>query len=290
LAKDVIPAIGHKKAKNVRKRDLVKIIDRVKDRGAPAMANRLHSVLSKLFKFAVIRDILDTSPYAFVPLPSKKGERDRALNDDEIRVFWKGLDDSDMDSLKRLGLKLLLTTAQRRSEVIKAEWQEFDLDKRVWEIPVERVKTRKKRKNIGSHLVPISDLALSLLDEIQQFSGDSPFLFPSNKRAGQHTAPATVTRALWQLMDEDNEDRIEVEYFTVHDLRRSALTAMTSIGVSEFNAGKVLNHAEVGVTGKIYNKYNYLPEKKDALGRWGAKLQSIIDGKPAKVISLKNRA
>ena len=62
---------------------------------------------------------------------------------------------------------------------------------------------------------------------------------------------------------------------------------MTSIGISEFIAGKVLNHAEVGVTGKVYNKYDYLKEKKDALDRWGRKLEAIISGEKAKVIEFR---
>jgi len=284
LNKEVIPAIGRRKAKDIRKRDIITIIDRIMERGSPAMANRAHSVIKKLFKFAVIRDILESSPYAFIPLPAEHGEKDRALEDAEVKLFWKGLDDSDMDPLHRLGLKFLLVTAQRRSEVIKAQWQEFDLDKREWEIPIERIKTRKKRKGTGPHLVPLSDLSISLLRKIKELSGDSQFVFPSN-RTGQHLTPASITGALRGVMDEEYEDRIDIEYCTVHDLRRSGATGMARIGVQRFNISRVLNHSEQGMT-QIYDKYDYLPEKKDALDRWGRKLESIITGRKAKVIEL----
>ena len=155
----------------------------------------------------------------------------------------------------------------------------------MWEIPLERIKTRKKKKNTGPHLVPLSDLALGLLQDIKELSGESQYLFPSN-RTGHHLNPPSITRSLWCVMDEEYEDRIDVEYFTVHDLRRTAATGMARIGVQRFNISRVLNHSEEGMT-KIYDKYDYLKEKKDALDRWGRKLESIITGRKAKVIELK---
>ena len=62
---------------------------------------------------------------------------------------------------------------------------------------------------------------------------------------------------------------------------------MTSIGIQEFIVGKVLNHVAQGVTGKVYNKYRYLEEKKNAMNKWGRKLEAIITGQKAKIIALK---
>ncbi len=279
LYKEVIPKIGRKKAKDVKRRDIVEILDDIVDR-APAMANRVKNVVTKVFNFGVDRDIINGSPIANLSLPAEKGEKDRALDDSEIKTFWRGLGESDMDPLNQLALKLLLVTAQRRSEVVKAEWQEFNLKKGIWEIPVERIKTRKKRKKVTPHVVPLSDLALYLLEEIKELSGDSPYLFPS-QRTERHIEPAAVTRALRKVIDEDKKDRIGVEHFTVHDLRRTATTGMASIGIPRLNISRVLNHDDESMTG-IYDKYSYLAEKKDALEKWGRKLESIIKGKPAR--------
>ena len=286
LKKDVLPIIGKKKAAAVTRRDIVLVRDKIIDRGAPAMSNRTHNIITKVFNFAVDRGILDASPCAALSLPAEKGERNRALNDSEIKKFWNGLEDTGMEPQPRLALRLLLATAQRRGEVVGAKWQEFDLDDRVWEIPVERIKSRKKRKNIGPHIVPLNDKALSLLEEIKTLSDGSPFLFPS-KKTGLHITPASVTRTLARVLAVDYEGRLDLEHFTPHDLRRTATTGMTSIGVSEFIAGKVLNHAEVGVTGKVYNKYDYLQEKKDALAKWGRKLEAIITGGKGQVIKIR---
>jgi len=285
--KDILPFIGKRKAKDVKNRDIVLLRDKIIDRGADAMANRTHNILTKLFNFAVERGILDASPCAALSLPAEKGERDRALDFDEIKTFWKGLDDADMDPLTRLALKFLLVSIQRRSEVVKAQWREFNLNKREWEIPVERVKSRKRKqkKRVGPHMVYLSDLAVQLLEEIREFSGDSPFLFPSSRTA-RSIDPAAVTRALRRILDKDNENRIEIEFFTVHDLRRTGATGAAEIGVPRFNIQRVLNHEE-GDTADRYIRYKYFPEKKDALERWGRKLEAIFTGQKAKVIELK---
>jgi len=285
LNKEVIPLIGHRKAKDIKRRDIVKILDGIVDR-VPAMANRTKSVITKLFNFGVDKGILEVSPCVALSLPAEPGERHRALNDGEIKTLWTGLDNTNMEPLHQLALKFLLVTAQRRSEVVKAQWQEFDLNDRVWEIPLERIKTRKKKKNAGPHVVPLSDLALELLQRIKELSGDSLFLFPS-MRTGRHIEPVAVTKTLRRVLGKDYEDRIKIEeHFTLHDLRRSATTGMTSIGIPQFNVSKVLNHDQGSVTG-IYDRHGYLSEKRDALDRWGQKLERIITGEKAKIVNIR---
>ncbi|MCH7498754.1 MAG: tyrosine-type recombinase/integrase [Nitrospinae bacterium] len=284
--KDVLPFIGKRKARDIENRDIVLLRDRIMDRGAEMMANRVHNCLTKLFNFGIERGLLKASPCAALALPAEKVQRDRALSDAEIKIFWNSLDGTGMKISRQLALRLLLVTAQRRSEVVGAKWQEFNLNERVWEIPLERIKTRKKRKKTGPHLVPLNDLALSLLDEIKTVSNGSPFLFPW-KTPGQHFPPTAVTSSLSRALDKKNQNRIKVEHFTPHDLRRTATTGMTAVGISQAIAGKVLNHAEVGVTATVYDKYNYFPEKKDALNRWGRKLESIITGVKGKVIKIR---
>jgi len=289
LNKEVIPLIGYRKAKDIVWKDIKGILNGIVDRGAEAMANRTHNVLTMLFNFAVDEGILGASPCAGRKLPAERGERDRALDLAEIKTFWFGLDDTDMEPMSKLALKFLLTTGQRRSEVVKAEWEEIDLQKREWTIPVERIKSRKRKKKrkVGPHVIPLSDLALKLLLEIKQLSGESPYLFPSN-RTGRNIDPAAVTRSLRKALDQKNVNRINLDYFSLHDLRRSAATGMTEIGVPRFNVQRVLNHEE-GDTADRYIRYEYFPEKKDALERWGRKLRSIIDGEPAgKIIEFKN--
>ncbi len=269
LHKEVIPLIGKKKAREIRRRDIILILDQIVDRGSPGMANRTLNVISKMFNFAVSRDILDTSPSVAIAMPAEKKERDRVLDEPEIKKFWNELEKSKMSISNILALKLMLSTAQRRGEVVSAEWKELDLKKGWWDIPPERT------KNGIRHRVPLNNLAKKILKEIRKNSKKSGFLFPSTRRDGPIDSRAT-TKALRKIQKD-----IGLEHFTPHDLRRTAATMMTALGFQRLIVSKILNHSESGTT-KIYDRYTYDDEKKKALEAWGRKLELIINEKKAK--------
>ncbi len=275
LRKDVLPVWGKRKAKEIRRRDVINLLDEIVERGAPIQANRTLGVVRKMFNFAISRDIVDATPVAMVKAPSKENQRDRVLSADEIRTLWKGLDKAPMGEGTKLVLKLELTTAQRKGEVVGATISEFDLEESVWTIPAER------SKNGQAHRVPLSALALGLIQNARDLAGDSPWLFPSPGGNGPIT-PDSINRALYRSMPE-----IDVENMTPHDLRRTAASFMTSLRISRLTVGKILNHVETGVTA-VYDRHSYDAEKRHALEAWAAHLEGILSGKPAtdNVVSL----
>ena len=173
LRKDIIPAMGRKKAKDIRRRDIVLLLDEIVDRGAAITANRVLAVTRKMFNFAVGRDIIDASPCVQIPAPAKENGRERNLSEDEIKIFWEKLDDAKMSQEIRFALKFLLVTAQRKSEVITAEWKEFDFKNKWWTIPAE------KAKNKQTHRVPLTTMAIEILNEIKRITGKYQFVFAS---------------------------------------------------------------------------------------------------------------
>jgi integrase len=87
-----------------------------------------------------------------------------------------------------------------------------------------------------------------------------------------------------------NEDHFGIEHFTPHDLRRTAASFMTKIGVPRLHVEKVLNHS-TGDIAEVYDRHDYLPEKRAALERWGARLSEITVGRTtSNVTTLHQRA
>jgi integrase len=85
----------------------------------------------------------------------------------------------------------------------------------------------------------------------------------------------------------DNRDIFGLEHFTPHDLRRTAASMMTGMGISRLVVSKILNHVESGITA-VYDRHSYDQEKRQALDAWGRKVSSIISGeKDDKVIELR---
>jgi integrase len=265
LRKDVFPAWGSRKAKDIKRKDVIALLDRIEGRGAPIQANRTLAVIRKMFNWAMVRP------------PGKETQRDRVLSPSEIACFWAGLNEARMSETVRLALRLQLATAQRRGEVIGAEWKEFDFDESVWTIPGE------KSKNRLPHRVPLSPFALRLLDLVKANAGHSHWLFPS-PRGDKPITGRAVDHAV-----RNNREIIGIENVTPHDLRRTAASHMTSMGISRLTVSKLLNHAESGVTA-VYDRHSYDAEKRQALEAWGRRLEKIVTGEfsPANVLQLRS--
>ncbi|MCH9000079.1 MAG: tyrosine-type recombinase/integrase [Proteobacteria bacterium] len=291
LRKDVLPAWGKRKARDIRRRDVILLLDTIVERGAPIAANRTLAVIRKMFNFAISRDIVDATPVAMVRAPAKENQRDRILSAEEIRTFWNGLADTPMTPAVRLALKLELVTAQRKGELVGAALSEFDFSEGIWTIPPERV------KNGIAHRVPLSPLTLKLIEEAHGIARqaevgraknlpgaeprESEWLCPSPRGNGP-IEPRAVSRALRRATKptERGEDpAINLKNVTPHDLRRTAASGMASLGVARLVIAKVLNHAETGVTA-IYDRHGYDSEKRHALEAWAAHLEGILSGKP----------
>jgi integrase len=264
LVKDVLPEWRQRKAKDITRRDVIRLLDGIVDRGAGIMANRTLAVIRKMFNFAVTRDIVPVSPCIGARAPAPEQSRDRVLTPDEIRALWQGLETAKMAEGTKLALKLQIVTAQRKGEVVSAAWEELDLVEAWWTIPGH------KSKNALPHRVPLSPLAIELFQAAKVFSGGSPWIFPS-PRGNKHITPEAVDHAL-------RRPGLETLGFTFvpHDLRRTAASNIASLGFGAL-VGKVLNHKERGVTA-VYDRHSYDQEKRQALEAWGRRLKAIVYG------------
>ena len=291
LSKDVIPNLGKRKAKDIKRRDIVLLIDEIVDRNSPITANRTLRIIKKMFSFAVKRGVLDASPCMEIDPPAKENQRERVLTEDEIKMFWFGTDKAQMSDATKLALRLLLITAQRKGEVSQAEWSEIDLKKGWWTIPKE------KSKNERIHRVPLSPMAIDIFKQAKLLAGDSRWVFPSSKSLP--VTPRSISRAIRNNSEKKSSDNrkhtppygdfFKIDHFTPHDLRRTATSMMTSLKIAELDVSKVLNHTIQTVTSRHYNHYTYDKEKQQALGTWDRKLNSILTGKKAKVVNLKRK-
>jgi len=251
------------------------LLDKIVERGSPAAANRTLALLSKMFSFAVSRSILDTSPCVSIPAPGKKGERDRVLSEDEIKLFWVQLESAPISDMAKLALRFVLVTSQRRGEVVAIKRTDVDQKKGWWTIPAEMA------KNGLAHRVPLTFMAEEILEKAIELSDGSEWVFRSPKRNG-HIQGHSIYNAIIV-----NKDHFKLDHFTPHDLRRTAASLMAGAGVNRLVISRLLNHTEGGIT-KIYDRYSYDKEKRQALELWSRKLQSIITGKPSgKIIPLK---
>jgi len=148
LRSEILPAWGPRAIKDITRRDVRVLVEAIADRGAPIMANRTTALISKLFKFTLDDELIDTSPAVRITRPGAEQKRDRVLTDDESRALWTAFDalSLEMGAL----FKLRLITAQRGGEVASMRWPDVDLEAGWWTIPAAR------SKNKLAHRVPLS--------------------------------------------------------------------------------------------------------------------------------------
>jgi len=213
---------------------------------------------------------------------------ERNLSNDEVVFLWNkaGVEALSMDLALYLKLALALG-GQRATELLHSEWSEFDMSERVWSIPMARRKIRNKAKHKEPHIVPINDIAASLLEQLSPLSGAGVYLFPDQSGKKPRTVDA-LNQAIKRFCNpQGKSERKPFNHFSSRDIRRTAKTLMGKAGLDKEIRDRIQGHAFGDVASQHYDRYDYLPEKRQALDKWGWWLDQLVTGKKAKVVQLK---
>ncbi len=268
IDKDLKPTIGTMKVVDVTRRHIQEVVKRPLERGSGVMANRTLEIARKLFAWAVEQGHIETNPAEGISKPTKEKARSRALSDDELRAVWGGLNNLSFQS--RAAFKLLILTGQRLMEVVGARWSEIDFDKALWTLPAHEAGRSKMRE--APHVVPLSPAALAVLAELRTRT-DGPDVFTGKRRLekGGEATRGIVAQAKIRL----DEVLTGMEPWRIHDLRRTVRTGLSALGVAPHISELVIGHS-VGGLMKVYDRYQYLAEKRDALNRWAAHVALVV--------------
>lgn len=273
----IIPELGAIRTPELTADHIKRLCDKIKPK-APASAREVLGTIKRMLKYAKAERLITVNPAAdFDPgTYAPKNSRKRVLSPDELRAFINGCDSSGMSPLVSAALKLILLTLARKSEIAKAPWVEVDRDAGLWEIPGQRTKNKR------AHVIPLSDQARAILNEIHPERSDdnpivlhSPWIFPG--RFGDPICDSTLNEAIraakW----------FGLPRFTIHDLRRTASTILHEQGWNTDVIEKALNHTMTGVRG-VYNRAEYLDQRREMLQAWADYLDALKVG--AKVVPI----
>jgi integrase len=241
----ILPVLGRQAIATVRRPDIHRALDPLVDAGQPRAANKAAALIKRIFAYAIDRSHLEADPSAGMKPPGgEERSRDRALTEDELVAIWRACDGLGWPHGPLV--RLLILTAQRRSEVAGLSWSELDLERAEWALPAERSKNRR------AHVVPLAPAVVAILAALPRWVG-TPYVFPTSR--GQPLAG--FSRAKRQL-----DTLSGTTGWQLHDLRRTAASGMARLGVAPHVISAVLNHAKTSdnpVTA-VYNRYGYEPE------------------------------
>jgi len=288
----VFPTLGDVAAEDVRRSDLLTILDNCKAEGRRRTANVLLADLRQMFRFAAEREIVPTNPLAGIKrekVGGKDVERDRVLADHEVRALFAALAGGVMTPRSAVAVRLILATACRVGEAMGARWEHVDLQARRWYLP--------ETKNERDHTIHLSDFALAqfaTLSALREACADgkpSPWVFP----ATNPTAPVCIKSIGKQLADRQRPTERRLinrtkavqalalpgGRWTAHDLRRTAATIMARLGISSDVIDECLNHKLQSRVARVYIRDRRQADQARAFDALGGHLQQLTESPTA---------
>jgi integrase len=295
LRKHVVPKWRNRDYASIRRADVIELAEGLVAAGKPTLANRVHSLISGIFTFAMDAALLESNPCHRLKKRGVENVGNRTLTDAEIRLFWNGIVESTRARHLGLGLRLALLTGARAGEIAgvnRAELEHLaDPDRAAWIIPGARTKNKR------DHLIPLVPLARGVvLDLLAMIEAGEPYLFPTRscKRAGPIRSNS-ITQAMdsfgGRLKGDDEAERTwRANPPTPHDLRRTVETRLAGLRISKEVRDRILNHIPTDVGTRHYDRHDYADEKREALQRWSCALVGIFQSQSASVVSLAPRS
>jgi integrase len=280
MRREVLPVWGTRPIEDIRKRDIITLIDGIADRGTKIMANRTLAHVKRLFRWAAARDIIESDPSAHVEKPAPETRRDRVLSDDELATIWGAA--GTVGFPFGPAVQLLVLTAARREEIFGLSWREVDSDGAAIRLPAERAKSKEGR------VIPLSPAALPLLTELPRFVGGD-FVFAQSGQAPFANfghAKARLDRMIAEARGEP------MPGWRLHDIRRTVATGLQRLGTRLEVIEAVLGHfsgSRAGIVG-IYQRHRFEDETRMALAAWGEHVLRLLSPEPvATVVPLAAR-
>jgi integrase len=272
--RDILPVWKNRLLTEITPDDLRALCLKVKERGAPATAIHVRDIVKQIYGFAILHgeklanpadDVRPASVATFIP-------KDRALSPAEIRIMLRELEYVPTLPTIRLGLKLILLTIVRKSELLDAVWDEVDFEDAVWSIPKERMKRGK------AHNVYLSRQSLDIMIALKTCAGNSRYLLPSRYDADAPMSRATFNRITTSVVERAKKKALPLEPFTVHDLRRTGSTLLNELGFNSDWIEKCLAHEERRSSRGAYNKAEYEPQRRHMLQEWADTVDAWVAG------------
>jgi integrase len=275
LEKQLLPTLGGRPIAEIEPPELLSVIRTIEARDALELASKTRIVAGQVFRFAIATGRAKSDPSRDLrgAFRTREPRHYAKLSEGHLPEFLSKLDEYDGSAITRLAMKLLLLTFVRSAELRGARWSEFDLAKREWRIPAERMKTR------AEHIVPLSDQALAVLDDVKQHTRPGELLFPNEHKPREPMSENTILYALYRLGYRGRA--------TGHGFRATASTILNEQGFRADVIERQLAHKEQNKVRAAYLRSEYLEERRRMMVHWGRYLETLATG--GSVVSIRGK-
>ena len=281
LAKYVLPKLGDRDVKSLKRRDMIELLEEIADTGHGVTANRIRTYFQTFLNWCLERDVIEANPIARMKPVTKERARDRVLTEDEIRWFWAACE-AEGFPWGPFG-KVLLLTGQRLNEV--AQITEAEIRGETWHLSADRTKNKR------AHDVPLSAAVREVLGSVDRVHGAPGFIFTTTGTSpvsGFFKARNALAAAMAQAAEKERGEPVTIPHWTFHDLRRTCATGLARLGIPVRVTEATLNHVSGtggGIVG-VYQRHDFADEKRAALDAWARRVAALIEGEAGNVVQL----
>lgn len=257
----IVAEIGNIYVKDLNRTDIISFLE---DIDAPIQSNRVRAILSSMMSFALNRGLIEYNPVQGIRPLSAENQRNRVYTNSELKILWGKFEEAS-EPFRSL-FKMLLICGQRGGETRIAKWEHINQNN-IWHIPPENTKAGREQN------LSLPEFAIVILEELKSVTGHTDYIFASPREENEPIS--------WlQNASKRVRDNCNVNDFRLHDLRRTLASNLARLGFERTVIGKILNHkglAGDSMVTAVYDRYDYLDEKKAALEAWSNELQSILN-------------
>ncbi|UUC83455.1 tyrosine-type recombinase/integrase [Stutzerimonas stutzeri] len=274
MENDMIPGIGARPVKAITRPELVELVRKVEARGTLNAAGKIRQWLHQIFRFGLASGVVEANPATdldVVAAPPKATRHHPHVAFAELPELLGKIDTTNINTLTRCAIRLLVLTAVRPGELRQAPWSEFDLDGATWTIPKARMKARRP------HVVPLPRQAVAILRQLKEITGDYPLVFAGQQNPDRPMSENTINKAL-RLMGYEGRQ-------TGHGFRHLLSTELNGRGYNRDWIERQLAHGDNDEIRDTYNHATYLEQRREMMQAWADSIDALCAG--ANVVSIK---
>lgn len=275
LKKDILPVLGIIPINEIKRSDVLQVLQRIESRGALSIAEKIRTWLNEIFRHAMVEGLIDSNPASdmdIVALPKPPVSNNPHLEMAELPALLAALAKYPGDIQTKLALKLLLLTGVRPGELRFSRPEHFDLENAIWSIPAEKVKQLKRKvrnegKDIPPYIVPLSTQALKVVQELLSMCyKNQPYLLRGRIKPNKPVCENTLNLGFRRL---GYEGRL-----TSHGVRGTLSTALNELDYDEKWIESQLSHQDPNKSRRAYNHAKYIRQRRKMMQDWADRLDA----------------
>lgn len=264
LQKDIFPYIGKRVITDIKPMDMLAVLRKMEQRGVLDKLKKTRQACRQIFTYAVITGRAEHNPVVDLAsaLKTPKQKHFPHLMPEQLGEFLRALANYSGSRITQNATRLLMLTGVRTIELRAAEWNEVDFGLSLWQIPPERMKMRRP------HVVPLSEQALAIMEEMKCISGRGRYIFPGRNDAGKPMSEASINQVIKRIGYAGRA--------TGHGFRHTMSTILHEQGYNTAWIETQLAHADKNSIRGTYNHAQYLDGRRGML-QWYADYLDLLE-------------